>query len=232
MRDYSLVLSDELLSIYFDFKQDNISDNRLLEKFLSYFHPPHLTNVDQLTRIGITDPSILQQLAAQSLTTQTLEELVEQTCYKLILNTENSDYPYVNINNDSVEKNFSMTFRVGERRDKAIHLITALCADANFILIFDRYFCHNWNDTENFFDRIVPKKRLTILHDGHLNNKSTEIKRIFNNWTVKPDRHHTFANSHDRYLLIDGKIEIILSSGFQYLFASDKDLTCLIRYRE
>ena len=88
MSDYSLVLSDELLTVYFDFKQDNVSDNRLLEKFLGYFHPPHLTNVDQLTRIGIADTSILQQLAAQNLITQTLEELVEQTRYKFILNTE------------------------------------------------------------------------------------------------------------------------------------------------
>ncbi len=232
MSDYSLVLSDELLLMYFDFKKGIVKDNKLLEKFLSYFHPPYLTNVDQFKRIGITDPSILQPLAAQGFISQSLEELVEQTSYKFILNTEYSNYPYVNINNDSVEKNFSMTFRVGENRDKAIDLITALCANAKFILIFDHYFCQNWNDTKHFFDKVVPKKALTLLHEGHLNNKSSEIKKIFNKWRIKQDRHHTFKNSHDRYLLIDGKTEIILSSGFQYLFTTDKDLTCLIRYKE
>jgi len=232
MRGYSLVLSDELLSIYFNFKQGIVNDNRLLEKFLGYYHPPHLTNVDQLKRIGIADTSILQQLAAQGYISQNLEELVKLTSYKLLLNTENSENPYVNINHDSVEKNFSLTFRVGENRDKAIHLISALCENASFILIFDKYFCNNWNHTQEFFRQIVPKRRLTLLHDRHLSNKSGDIKQICSDWIIRQDRHYTFTNSHDRYLLIDGKVEVILSSGFRNLFVTDTDLTCLIRMKQ
>ena len=232
MRGYSLVLSDELLSIYFNFKQGIVNDNRLLEKFLGYYHPPYLTNADQLKRIGIIDTSILQQLAAQGYISQNLEELVKSTSYKLLLNTENSENPYVNINHDAVEKNFSLTFRVGENRDKAIHLISALCEDASFILIFDKYFCNNWNHTQEFFRQIVPKRRLTLLHDRHLSNKSGDIKQICSDWIIRQDRHYTFTNSHDRYLLIDGKVEVILSSGFRNLFVTDTDLTCLIRMKQ
>jgi len=34
---------------------------------------------------------------------------------------------------------------------------------------------------------------------------------------------------HDRYLIIDGKIEIILTSGIDYLFSDDKECTMIVR---
>jgi len=204
---------------------------------LSYYHAPYLTNIEQLQRLGFKDTSVLQGLAAQGFISQSLEELAEKTRYKLILNTTSSDYPYVNIHNDKVEKNFSLTFRAGDNRDKAIHLITALCANANSILIFDLYFSDNWSDTKNFFEYILPKKKLNLLYANshskdHLNQENiSAIKKIHPSWKVKKDSFNTFSNAHDRYLLIDNKIEIILSSGFQYLFSTNKDLTCLIRYK-
>lgn len=230
MSEYSLVLSDELLALYFDFKQGNVKDTKLVERFLSYYHAPHLTNVAQLQRIEHKNPQLLQTLAKQRvISSLSLEDLAKQTRYKIILNTKKSDFPYVHILKDSIEKNFSLTFRVGENRDKAIQLITALCANAKFILIFDSYFCDNWQDTQNFFKQIIPKKNLTLLHEDHLSSKVSEIKKIYAGWKIKPDNRHMFTKSHDRYLLIDNQIEIILSSGFQYLFATDKDLTCLVR---
>jgi hypothetical protein len=231
MSDYSLVLSDELLKNYVEFKQGKVNKPKILEHLLNYYHSIHITNTAQLKRINYEDPALLQQLAAQDLISQTLDELVNQTRYKLILNTENVDYPYVNIYNDQVEKNFSLTFRKGENRDKAIQLITALCVNAKSILIFDRYFCNRWNETQQLFKQIIPNKKLTLLHDGHLEGKQSEIKRICNKWIIKSDRRKTFTNFHDRYLLIDDKIEIMLSSGFDNLFSTDKDLTCLVRYR-
>lgn len=229
MSQFSLVLSDELLSLYFEFKQGKIKNKQLIEHFFNYYHAPHLTNISQLKRIHYYDLSLFQQLASQGLISQSLEELAIQTRYKLILNTQKIDYPYVNIKTDLIEKNFSLTFRKHENRDKAIQLITALCAKAKFILIYDKYFCHNWEDTQALFQQIIPQKKLTLLHDGHLKDKISNIKTICPHWTIKEDRHQTFTNSHDRYLLIDNKIEIILSSGFQYLFATRKDLSCLIR---
>lgn len=230
MSHYSLVLSDDLLKVYFEFRQGKIENSKLVEHFFNFYHAPYLTNAKQLERINHDNPPLLQSLAAQGFISQSLDDLAKQTRYKIVLNTASSAYPYVNIFNDSVEKNFSLTFRVGEKRDKAIHLITALCSEAKFILIFDSYLCRNWNDTQQFFHQVLPKKKLTLLHDeGHLNTKASYIKRICPHWTIKEDRRGIFKKSHDRYLLIDNKIEIILSSGFQYLFATDKDLTCLIR---
>ena len=73
---------------------------------------------------------------------------------------------------------------------------------------------------------------MTLLHDNHLTSKQSEIKRICKDWRIKLDRKRTFTDFHDRYLLIDDKIEIMLSSGFDNLFSTDKDLTCLVRYRQ
>jgi len=235
MIDYSLVLSDELLSILFEFKNGKANKNhRLIERLLNYYHSPHLTNIDQLKRIKqfeSIDPTLLQSLLSAGYISQSLEELSKITRHKLILNTERFDYPYVNINDDKIEKNFSLTFKIGENRDKAVQVIQALCSEAKLVLIFDAYFSKNQKETENFFHQILPKKKLTLAHDNkHLTkNYISVIKGIHPSWTIKPDRYNTFKNSHDRYLIIDNKIEIILSSGFSYLFATDKDLTVVIR---
>ncbi|GFO73457.1 hypothetical protein BMR02_13395 [Methylococcaceae bacterium HT1] len=231
MSDYSLVLSDDLLQLFLNFKNGKVNNPNLVEKFLNYYHVPHLTCVNQLKRIGNEDTALLQLLASQGYIAQSLEDLVTKTRYKLILNTEKYDYPYVNIDQDKVEKNFTLTFGIGENRDKAIQLITALCLDAKFILIFDRYFCDRWNNTKNLFQKVIPHKNITLLHDDHLTNKTSEIKKINRTWTIKCDKKKTFINAHDRYLLIDNKIEIILSSGFDNLFSTNKDLTCVIRYK-
>lgn len=229
MSDYSLVLSDDLLKVYFEFKQGNIESTDVLEKFLSYYHAPFLTCIDQLKRIGVKDDAIEQQLASQGYINQSVGDLVPLTRYKLILNITNDTYPYVNIHKDRVEKNFSLTFKRGENRDKAIELITALCANARFVFIFDKFFCENWRRTKSLFDTVLPKKSMTILHVGHLSNKASNIKGICSDWKVKQDSKNTYTGCHDRYLLIDNKVEIILTSGFDYLFETSKDLTCVIR---
>jgi len=233
MSNYSLVLSDELLQVFFDFKGGKVANPRIVENLLNYYHAPYLTTVKQLDRIGVKDNTpLFQALASQGFVSQTLDELVSYTRYKFILNDKESDYPYVNIHKDKVEKNFSLRFQIGENRDKAVQLISALCSDAKFILIFDTYFCDRWNDTKQLFQQVLPKKKLTLLHSGHLTNKDSEIKQINKAWTLRLDKRNTFSNSHDRYLLIDDKIEVLLSSGFDNLFSTDKDLTCIVRYKD
>jgi hypothetical protein len=75
----------------------------------------------------------------------------------------------------------------------------------------------------------LPKKplKLTFISRNLQQIHLSEIKQIYSNWNMPPNNNS--KDSHDRYLIIDNKIEIILSSGFSYLFATDKDLTLLIR---
>jgi hypothetical protein len=169
MKD-ALVLSDELLKCYYDFQNGRVNDRKLLEKFLSYYHAPHKTTVEQLERIGYDDPLLKRRLILSGDLSVPLEELAQKTFYKVILNTEKSEYPYVNINDDSVEKNFSLTFRIGENRDKLTQMIKAFCQDANTILIFDIYLIDNKEYTKNFFNELIPRRRVTVFYNKkHLN---------------------------------------------------------------
>ena len=228
-----LVLSDDLLALYLDFKQGKEVNNYKIQALLNYYHAPHLTNTEQLQQIGYSENyPLVAELAANGYISQTLEQLAQKTRYKVILNTKRTDFPYVNIldnKQEVLENNFSLTLQAGENRDKAIALIKSLCQDANYILIKDRYFCNNWNDTKQLFEQIIPHKKLTLIHNDDLRSKQSEIKKICNDWKIKPERKQVFIKAHDRYLLINNDIEIILSSGFQYLFSNDKDFTCIIR---
>jgi hypothetical protein len=76
MKD-ALVLSDELLKCYYDFQNGRVNDRKLLEKFLSYYHAPHKTTVEQLERIGYDDPRLKQQLIRSD--SLPLEELAQKT---------------------------------------------------------------------------------------------------------------------------------------------------------
>lgn len=43
---------------------------------------------------------------------------------------------------------------------------------------------------------------------------------------------HSYTNMHDRYLIIEYPsytYEVILSSGFEYLFSDAKEITCVFR---
>jgi hypothetical protein len=281
MSEYSLVLSDELLKLYTDFTKGERVDKVLLAKFLRYYHGPHITSTKQYFSVIEQDPQLLRQLSGQDgvVTDEELafddasllgqlsgqddldkeddvdEELYKKTKYKIILNTKKSEYPYVNINGDSVEKNFSLTFKKNENRDKLKSLLKALCENAKQIWIFDKYLIKddtNQTNLKNLLKEILPKKQLKInfcnYFDNNGNSKphkrdpnlgykniTTELSRHCNDWKMPPTivSDPTYRNLHDRYLRIEAanseKIEIILSSGFFYVLDDTKDISALIR---
>ena len=187
--------------------------------------------MSQLKKISYEDNVLTSALANQGYVSQSLEELAKETFYKIILNTQNSSYPYVNINGDVIEKNFSLTFKPNDPRIKAHEIIKALCLDAKDILIYDKYLEQRWIETNKFF-KLLPMKNLTIIYfQTQLSqNRISELKSMCSQWkTIKDTKTFHLKNSHDRYLIIDNKIQIILSSGFNYLFDTSKDLTLLIR---
>ena len=232
--NYTIALSDELLLDFYNFKHNKKYKNSNIQALFNYYKTPHITNIAQLKRIGITDSTLLAQLVKKNLTHQTLLELCDKSIFKIILDSSKSDYPYVNIYGDTLENNYSATFYRGELRTKAQEHIKSLLKDAKNIFIYDKYFENNWNDTQKFFKDIMPKKPLSIFYkEYHLENKKSQIKKIYSKWTLKKDtlqdKHHQL---HDRYLIIDNKIEIILTSGFDYLFDDGKDFTYLVRVKK
>lgn len=60
--NYSIVLSDELLKEFYNFKHNKSCNNRTVEKLFNYYRAPHITNIEQLKRIGISDTTLFSQL--------------------------------------------------------------------------------------------------------------------------------------------------------------------------
>lgn len=228
--EFAIVLSDDLLKEYYKFKHNGSYDNESIQNLFNYYKSPHITNISQLKRIDIEDSALFSQLLQSNLTQQTLVDLCDKTTFKVILNQEKSNYPYVSILGDTLENNYTSTYK-NSSRVKAQEHIEALMKNANNIFIYDKYFENNWNQTRKFFENLVPKKRLTIFYkENHFQNKKTEIKNICQEWTLKVDNLQTqHRYLHDRYLIIDNKIEIILTSGFDYLFDESKDFTYIVR---
>lgn len=225
MGNYSFVLSDELQKEYCNFKEGKVYDRSLIENLLHYYKPAILTNTSQLKRIG---KGISQQLETtlrkSGLTTQPLEDLVQNTIYKIILCTDKDYYPYVNINGDKIENNLTACFFKRESRQKAIEHITALCKKAKNISIYDKYSFQNGANTE-LLKSILPLKDLSITYDSQY-IVITTLQEYCDKWTFI-DR--TLPEYHDRYLVIDDKIEIILTSGFNYLIKNEKEFTYIVR---
>lgn len=225
MGNYSFVLSDELQKEYCKFKEGEICDRFLIENLLHYYKPSILTNTSQLKRIGKSiSPQLETSLRKSGFTTQPLEDLAQSTIYKIILCTDKDYYPYVNINGDKIENNLTACFFKRESRLKAINHMTALCRKAKTISIYDKY---SFQDNENIelLKTILPLKDLTIIYDSQYMN----IKRLqeyCEKWTFA-DR--TFPEYHDRYLVVDDKLEIILTSGFDYLVKTEKEFTYIVR---
>lgn len=226
---YSLVLSDELLSEYYKFTSNSNFDRNLIEKLFNYYKPTYITNKAQLERINHTsDKNLVSSLIKSGLKNQTLEELASKTKYKIILSTDRNDYPYVNINDDNIEKNFTGTFLRNESRDKAIKHIKALCKEAEkFIIVYDKYF-NEKDDNADTLINLLPKHKLEIIYqlDTFSQEQKDKLQKACPTWTLRDEN---FQDCHDRYLIIDNKVEIILTSGFWYLNNLSKEITYIVR---
>lgn len=227
---YKIVLSDDLYEELFKFKRNANFNKKILEKLFNYYTGSELTNTAQLQRIKINDTRLASNLAKAGYKNQTLEELCEKTKYKLILNTERNDYPYININADTIERNFTATYNKNESREKIIKHIKALCRNANYIFIYDK---HMNDKVIKKISSILPQKKLNIIYKAKQLSQTqiSNLKKECKDWKILQDSKNTYDDYHDRYLLIDNNIEIILTSGFDYLFDENKDFTYIVRTR-
>jgi len=223
-------LDDTLLKELHAFKHAKPFSQRNIEALLHFYKPPHITNIAQLQRVGIQDSALMTSLAQQSWANASLDKLSENTVYKLILGTDSDVFPYINVLDDCFENNYTSTFYKGDNRDKIQAHIKALLNDAKSVFIYDKYFKFNWARTQTFFRDLVPHKPIIFFYkENHFNQQMiSDAKKIFN-WTFRIDTiHKNFSNSHDRYLILDNNIEIILTSGFDNLF--DTTTSCQRSY--
>ncbi len=232
-----VVVSDILFNEYHKFKKGDQCDTEMVKRLLHYYKHEIVSNVDQYEKNNVQiDPNLKAQLTHAGLRHQSLEDLAENnTIYKIILNTERNDFPYINVMEDDqkLENNFSSSFDVAEVRKRAFEHLTAICKHAKKITVYDKYFSNGKNNV-SVLERIFPKKKLEIHYyydsakDIGINDADIlALKAVCSNWTFIKDNYVT--KRHDRYLIVDDRLEVILSSGFDHLNDDSGDLTYIIR---
>ena len=216
-----------------------LEDNLFEEYILYYYKDGFIPNKAQINIAknlinNFDESEFLISLSGFDLN-MSIEDLAKHTKTKLILSNDKGNFPYVNINNDVIENNLSATFAENINRDKAKEHIRALLENANYIVICDEYIVQNFQNFKKFIQECVPKKILTIeiipsskpehlIKQEHL----TEIKHIcYDKYKVKPAQQ--INTKHDRYIKVDNQIEIILTSGIDYLMDISKDFTYIVR---
>lgn len=235
-QSFAMVLSDELQKVYLDFKEKHDFDQDIVTKLFKYFKGPFATNTAQLSRIDKKpSPAIEQQLRASGFTTQPLEELAAgKTIYKIILSKDKNTFPYVNINGDQIENNLSGCFFRGKTREKAIQHIKTLCRKAEDICLYDKYITRRGSERDNqellrLIGSLFPGKKMNIVYqNGHLEDTDVNfLNTICSKWTF--EKKMNIPDHHDRYLIIDNKMEIILTGGFSTLMDTTKEFTYIVR---
>lgn len=238
-KEYSLVLSDSLFKQYHAFKKGDRKgyDRKTVERLLRYPVEDILTSTAQYISAGVElSPELATTLRkSQCGDSVTLVQLAQRTLYRIILTDRDSEdiYPFYNINNPSQNINSAITahFRRGESREKGLLHIADLCASARKkITVYDRYIGDR-DDICDLLVRILPKRRLTINVDRDNVAISGRIKEKLRNycgsWTV--DELVYPCPHHDRYIVIDDRIEIQLTGGLDYLLSDLKGTSYIVR---
>ncbi len=228
---YSVVMEDDLLKEFFAFKHGKEHDITIIEKLLNMYKPTYITNYAQLNRIGVSDVGINSQLAHSNQVNQTLEELAQNTIYKIILSSDKNHHPYVNIYNDSFSNYYTIAYKQGEDRTKLHSYLSSMFSDARQIWIYDNYLSNQWNTANQIFD-YFPKRQLNFFIYKIEKQHITYLKKKCNDWQIN-NTNIFYTRCHDRYIRVEKDklfIEIIITSGIDYIFDIQKEVILIIRH--
>lgn len=232
---FAIALEDDLAEELCKFKKQEQYDDRIVERILYHYKAPILVSQKYMQDYYSDSATLSSILQAKNdiYFEKTLEELATtQTLYKIILSKDKREFPYINIFNDKLESNFTATFKSEESRTKAAKHFTSLFYNAKSIFIFDNFIkkadleyliaeCKiNQNIDISTIESKASKKKGGIKEN--INIKGVDVK-VVNHQNYDKD------NTHDRYINIDQKIEIILTSGLDNFRNTSKDFTYIIR---
>ncbi|KAF5044009.1 hypothetical protein DSECCO2_496290 [anaerobic digester metagenome] len=245
---YKLVLDNRLLILFERFKDGGFKeelDNQKIIKLLSRIKLPYITNAKQVEECRAELPiefyeSIQPGLIAAATPEQTLEDLAQLTSHRVILTERPGQFPYIDINSQTFDSNFSMTCHAFSARTELLAHIKHLIENAIRVHIIDQHLHEAIGRGNCSIENLISDPSIEIVcHDspnerGTQNNficlkKYFKSKKLNNKVTLK---NVNFCNIHDRYLEIEHsthKYKILLSSGFEYLFCTKKEITCVFK---
>ncbi len=229
-RKYGMVLDHSLFVEYWKFRRGEGYNEPLVQKILTYFHNEFLTNVGQFEHNKVQiDRRLKNELAQNGFINQTLQELAALTTYKIILTDGQTNFPYVNVNDNKIKPVIATFYNGDEQRKEAADYLKNLCQGAKkSILLYDKYI-KKIPHLEDLLRGIIPNKQIQLIvpfdkidENCRKSLKVTHDKLSFVDLGAVPQH-------HDRYLIVDGSIEVVLTSGFEYLQNQRKEISLIIR---
>lgn len=249
---YYLVLDDELLAFLYEIKNGTLDASSLDEKKLSNFfkfYRPYLTNIAQLNRLhaaGNINDVQLNRLSIQlgripSISKLSLAELAtHHTNLKIIL-TENPSQLntcYVDINKSIFDSHYVISKKPQESRDDLHKVLRHIFASTKFITLCDKYIPKNSSSFLKFLELLPASCRIhcnSLCKSEEFPEELEELRKKiaieYPSLSINSDKFYSEHKFHDRYIKVDNNLEIILSSGFDYLFNKDKEISCIFRYK-
>lgn len=228
-----IVIDDDLFREYHKFQKGEKFDQKKIKQLLHYYKKSLISNIKQYEDNGIElSPNLKSQMAHSGLRKQSLEELAENcTLYKIILSSTKNTFPYVNIMDEKqrLENNYSASFDMAEPRELAIKHLASICLHAKKIVLYDKYFSSKETNID-LINKILPKKKLEIIYNDINENHIKLMQQNCSQWSFTKNPRMT--NRHDRYLIVNDQLEIILTSGFDHLNDTSGDFTYIVRYIE
>lgn len=234
-----VVLCDELFTQYHAFREGAVEsyNENTIKRLLKYYRSGFVSNIAQYERCSVNlDAHMKKQYYRNDQTQQSLEELAKtHSLYKIILSDKLGDFPYVNILSDAEKIDVSITssYTLKEDRRKAISHIASICSNAKDIILFDKHL-NSEKEKENIKDilnKILPTSHKVNVKCYDMLPSATKQYltycaplRSFDSLGVNRANDY-----HDRYIIVDNKVEILLSSGFDHLARTVSDLTYVVR---
>lgn len=228
-RSKGTVMDDDLFKDYHKIRNGETVDLAVVKKLFHYYNNDLVFNIAQAERCGIEIPANeKQQMARNGLKRQSLEELaLLNSTNRVILSRTRNDFPYVNIMNQSkLENNYSATFDMAEVRDFGKTHIKAILSHAKKILIYDNYLSDK-STLERLLKEILPQKNLEIEYNAMPAKLLESLKKHCGMWTFSERK--DLRGYHDRYMIVDGEVEIIMTSGLDHLGETTTDFTYILR---
>lgn len=229
-KNFGMVLDHNLFVEYNKFIQGEGYNRPLVSKMLSFFHGGFLTNVRQYTENGLQlKTNLKSELVRNGLNNQSLEELAALTTYKIILTDERKQFPYVNIKESRFVPVLSAFYEGDANRVAAKDYLKNLCQGAKkSILLYDGYI-NVAHDLDGLLKYILPNAQIQFIFsfDKIDVTHRNELQRTHPNLCFKDLG--GVSKHHDRYLIVDDSIEVVLTSGFEYLQNQKKEISLIIR---
>lgn len=243
-----MVLSTSLLIAYENIAFDPSLYQKKYKRLMKLISLPYKTNKKQLLEAQAQglEQSVVTRLLPQMQHSperdDSLEALAMKTSLKVILTEdENATLPYVYYRSSFMSNEITIELTPTESRVDLIKYLQTLCSTAHRVTVCDNYLAENWGNTQNLFASILPRHELEIHFVETPNNMNARenslevtdlfVQSIYHEWSTSES--DLYKDSHDRYLLVEspqGKVEVMLSSGFAHIWkANPKEITCVIR---